>query len=330
MDEKFLEFRSPAQILAAPPSNEGLLIGDMHVVKGATSVIGGAPGVGKSRVSMALAIAGATGKDWFGLKVRRKFKTLILQAENGPYRIFKELSEIEGILELDSQIRISNPPPYGIRLENQEFRKQFRQILKEFQPDVIILDPWNAVVADDKAKDFRESYDSLRSLIGNSSESPALVIIHHTRKPRENEKHSGRALLNTLSGSYAIGAAARSAFVLQPACNDPEDDRVVWTCCKNNDGAEGQRTAWHRRNGLFAPAKDFDWEEFDKSESGTIKTSIDKVLEIASEGFKKRGEIVSILKTRFGLGKSAAYAAINSAFGAGKLQELGDGRITTA
>lgn len=329
MQEKFIEFRSPAQILSAPPSNEGLLIGDMHIVKGATSVIGGAPGVGKSRTSMALAIAGATGKDWFGMKVHRKFKTLILQAENGPYRIFKELNEIEGILELDSHILVSNPPPYGIRLENQEFRNQFRKIQVEFQPDVIVLDPWNAAASDDKAKDYRETLDSLRSLIGNSAESPALVIIHHTRKPRENERGQGRGLSHHFSGSYVFVSVPRSAFVLEAASNDPEDDRIVWTCCKNNDGEEGGRSAWHRRNGLFAPASDFDWQSFDKPDGQSIKSSADKALEIANEGFHTRSELVSKLEVRFSLKKSAAYSAINTAFREGKLQELDDGRITT-
>jgi hypothetical protein len=31
----------------------------------------------------------------------------------------------------------------------------------------------------------------------------------------------------------------------------------VWTCCKHNDGDLGKRSAWKRRNGLFAPVSLF-------------------------------------------------------------------------
>ena len=53
---------------------------------------------------------------------------------------------------------------------------------------------------------------------------------------------------------------------MQAASDDTTDNRVVWTCCKNNDGELGNRSAWERRNGLFAPATDFGFEAFDTPE----------------------------------------------------------------
>jgi hypothetical protein len=41
-----------------------------------------------------------------------------------------------------------------------------------------------------------------------------------------------------------------------------EDDRIVFETVKINDGIPGKPTAWHRRNGLFVPCADFDWNEF--------------------------------------------------------------------
>jgi hypothetical protein len=60
------------------------------------------------------------------------------------------------------------------------------------------------------------------------------------------------------------GSVSRCVFVMQLASDDPQDNRVVWTCCKNNDGELGARSAWELCNGLFAPAHDFDWDTFDK------------------------------------------------------------------
>jgi hypothetical protein len=41
---------------------------------------------------------------------------------------------------------------------------------------------------------------------------------------------------------------------------DVAEDRIVWTCCKNNDGEFGDRSAWIRCNGLLDPVSDFDWD----------------------------------------------------------------------
>jgi hypothetical protein len=56
--------------------------------------------------------------------------------------------------------------------------------------------------------------------------------------------------------------------VLQSASDEVTETRVVWTCCKNNDGALGPRSAWERANGRFQPASDFDWQAFDFPEAG--------------------------------------------------------------
>jgi len=44
-----------------------VLASDNHLVRGSVFVLGGPPGVGKSRATVALAEAGATRSDWFGL-----------------------------------------------------------------------------------------------------------------------------------------------------------------------------------------------------------------------------------------------------------------------
>jgi hypothetical protein len=68
-------------------ASRAYIVGDYHIVKGGVVVEGGAPGVGKSRGLIALAVSGATGNEWFGYKIHRKFKTLIVQTENGEFRL---------------------------------------------------------------------------------------------------------------------------------------------------------------------------------------------------------------------------------------------------
>jgi len=79
----WIQFYSPNEIknLELPPNL--ILVGDAHIQRGAFCIIGGPPGVGKSRAAMALAISGATENNWMDLPVKQKFKTMIIQTENG-------------------------------------------------------------------------------------------------------------------------------------------------------------------------------------------------------------------------------------------------------
>jgi hypothetical protein len=306
-----IEFRSPSQLKSFIPPPGMVLVGDCHIVRGSVFVIGGAPGVGKSRAGVALAEAGATGFDWFGLTVHRKFKTLIIQNENGEFRLSKEFADLD-CEKLDPWVRVCPPPPFGLCFDREEFRAVLARAIGEFQPDVILLDPWNAAARDDKAKDYLEAFELIRCVIPAGDQAPALGIVAHTRKPKSDERASGRALLNLLAGSYVLGSVPRSVFVMQAASDDSEDRRVVWTCCKNNDGDLGARSAWERANGLFGPVPDFDWDEFDNPNKDNRVTITEKLMEgVFERGAKHltRPEARDAL-IELSAGRSAAYEAL--------------------
>jgi hypothetical protein len=159
-----IEFLSPSEIKAykAPPGT--LLVGDNHIVRGGVFVIGGPPGVGKSRTAVGLAEAGATKLDWLGLPVHCHFRTLIIQNENGRFRLKMEFEDLNHEL-LDKYLRISPPPPLGLRFDRLDFRDQVKASLEKWDPGAVIIDPWNAVAKDDKQKDYRETFDLIRQVI---------------------------------------------------------------------------------------------------------------------------------------------------------------------
>lgn len=309
-----IEFRTPLQLKSYVPPPGFVLVGDCHIVRGAIFVIGGPPGVGKSRSAVSLAVAGATGLDWFGLKVHRKFKTLIIQNENGEFRLSKDFAALDCEM-LEPWMRVCPPPPFGVCFDREEFRATLAKVIAEFQQDVILLDPWNAVARDDKAKDYLETFDLIRSVIPAGDDGPALGIVAHTRKPSSDERASGRGLLKTLAGSYALGSVPRCVWVMQAASDAPEDNRVVWTCCKNNDGELGGRSAWVRCNGLFAPVSDFDWDEFDNPSKGGDRVTITEshmrtVFENGARELKRADAAKALEAEPIGAGRSAAYSAL--------------------
>jgi hypothetical protein len=119
--EPRIRFFAPSQLRDFQPDNDVVLIGNCHVMRGEIFVIGGEPGVGKSLAATQLGRSGAIRCDWFGLPVHRQFRTLIVQTENGRYRLQQEFSALD-CDEIESWIRVSEPPPFGLTLSNNEFQ----------------------------------------------------------------------------------------------------------------------------------------------------------------------------------------------------------------
>lgn len=260
----WLDVWKPSDFISFEPPADFILLGDCHLTRGGITVLGGWPGVGKSRAALGLAIAGATGKEWLGHKVHAKFRTLIIQIENGQWRLKQELAEAVPSGGLDDWLRITPPPAYGLAFHEPGFRERVAEIIREFRAGLVIVDPWNRVAEGDKQGDYRQALEAiLECLPSDPNEKPAVLIIHHMRKKgSDSTRKQGRDLLHELAGSYQIGSAARCVFVLEPGSNDTTDPTVVLTCCKNNDGREGEPSAWTRCNGLFASAGHYDMESF--------------------------------------------------------------------
>jgi len=310
---QFLRFMTPGECAAWVMPGDYNLVGDYHLVRGGVSIIGGVPGCGKSRVLAGLGIAGATRADFMGLPVHSKFRTLIIQAENGPARLKTEFEEIQSGLDvdLDQWMRVTPPGRAGLPLHDPFFRNELREYIQEFRPGVVALDPWNRIVLDDKQKDYRAAIDWIHELLPERDEDkPAVVIVAHLRKRGNGDgRKRGRDLLQEISGSGMIGSAARSVFILEPASPDQEDDRLVWTCAKNNDGREGASSAWYRSNGLFAPCHDLDLDEFFGGNCSREKITEATMRDALRGGVTKKRAKEKIQELT-GCGDSAAYGAL--------------------
>ncbi len=306
-----IQFFRPTELRDYKPPEGIVIVGDCHIVRGNVFVIGGPPGVGKSRAAVYLAVAGATGADWFGLTVHARFKTLVIQNENGRFRLSREFADLD-CAALDEFVRVCEPPAYGLAFDRAEFCGAVSAAIADFQPDVIVIDPWNAVARDEKARDYLDTFNTIRAVIPSGDTAPALGIVAHTRKPKSDEKYKGRDLLHVLVGSYVLGSVPRTVFVMLHASDDPTGNEVVWVCAKNNDGELGDRSAWARRNGLFVPVKNFDWEAFDKPTSERPTVTEADIAEVFQHGNRRltRKQAVADLAERTGCKTSACYNAL--------------------
>lgn len=100
---------------------------------------------------------------------------------------------------------------------------------------------------------------------------------------------------------------------MQHASQEPEENRVIWTCCKNNDGDLGSPSVWERRNGLFAPVEGFDWQELNSQNEKRPVVNESDLITLFDGGKTNTGkkQAVEKLMEQTGCAHSAAYNALS-------------------
>lgn len=233
------------------------LVGDNEISMGyeGLALIAGPGSSGKSLAAASLALAGAIGEGhWMGRKVHRQFKTLVIQAENGKSRLKDEITAMKKQhpkVNLEENIFFSDPPEGGLPFHRPEFRVAIRREIDRLKPDLIVLDPWSQIAAEDSSKDVMDKLAEIRSCFPSGDDCPALLIIAHTKKPRPEDVRRGRSLVYAVSGSVALPNTCRCVYLLLPWNDTEEEERVFWSCCKLNNGQMYPASVWRRRYGTF-------------------------------------------------------------------------------
>ena len=264
-----LRMISPSQARAFVPDPNDFMVGEGLIMRGAVVTIGGRKGIGKSRLTTTLAVAGARGTgDWMGFPVRSKWKTAIFQTENAGYRLKTEYEAVPKAAE--NNIRVADFMSHGMAFGNADYRRAVQQFYKDWPFDMMVIDPWNNVSYDTGQKDYMEALYSLQSLFSEEFKRPAIVIVAHLKKERgERGRLRGRDLIDEISGSLCLATTSRSIFAVQAASADPEDTRIIFEVAASNDCPPdylreyGSRSAWHRANAAFERCHDFDWAAWD-------------------------------------------------------------------
>jgi len=309
--EPRIRFYRPSELVDFEPDSNAVLVGDCHIMRGEVGVIGGEPGVGKSTVATELAVCGATGANWMGLSVSGRLKTLIIQNENGRYRLREEYKARGLGAEIDDYILVSEPPPYGMTLTNPEFLEDVRAMIDSFRPDIVVFDPWNSAAKDDKAADYSTAFEALRRMLPTGSDRPALIIVAHTRKPQPTDKRTGGSgLMHLLAGSYVLTSVPRAIFVMVRGTSDETDNSIVWFNPKNSNGPCAARSAWERSPAGFIHLPNFDWKAFDGGHGSRTVMQVEHLREALGTEKWLRSEAVKRLERVTGLGEKACQNAL--------------------
>ena len=328
-----IEFMRPSEIASYVTPENHFLIGDALIQRGALTIFAGPGGVGKSRAVFGLAVAAARNETtWMGFPIHYGFKTLVVQSENGLPRLAKDFKTLGDPVSLDGRMLVSTPPE-GMSMKNPEFRAALSRAVEDFQPDLIVFDPLNSMVSDSQERDIIELLGYLREIAFSADTNPAMLVVHHLRKPREGDKHKGRSMANLLAGSYVITSSARAVMTLQAASDDEVDPHAVLTVAKNNDGIMAPRSAWRRiEGGFFEASDDFDWEAFDGQSGPMAKIREEHIFALFDFGRRSMilanaaRELMKITDTK----RTAAYDALkpNGRFGDLIVEDLTGGVLS--
>lgn len=189
-------FHYKALDLSVPPPEYEWLVKGL-ICKGDTTLIVGEPNVGKSWISLSLAVAMADKHNmWVGHEVNNHGKVLYIDEENPHDVVYHRLKQL-GIQSFDNLRYLHRQ---GIRLD-----RNFDKLLDEaitYQPTMIVLDSLTRFHTKDEnnagemAALFNDSINVLCRETG-----AAVLILHHTNKSDSNSSYV------KTRGSSDIGAA---------------------------------------------------------------------------------------------------------------------------
>lgn len=245
-----------------PTSDPNSMIGRRWLCKGHSCLVVGPSGVGKSTLTMQVAVSWAIGIAPFGIAPVRPLKQLIIQAENDD----GDLAE-----QLQATIK-ANPKwatPQAAKMLNDglvfvrdtvhtgiEFVQRLQTLIDQHRPDVVWIDPLLSYIGDDVG-DQAVASRFLRNWLGPVLESTGVVlmVVHHVRKPRADDVgRTGVDLQYLAAGSSELVNWARAVIYLDGSSSP---DRCCLRLLKRGSRAEavdhsGERSSqvWIRHSHL--------------------------------------------------------------------------------
>lgn len=187
------------------------IVGGGVIVRGSLNILGGAPKVGKSAMSLNVALCRSLARPWLGFRTTPG-RTLVIQAEI-PER---ELQTRLRVMLQDLEAALPDKTIYfvthrGLRLDRSDGLRAARDLIEQAHPDLVEFDPLARFYSGDEnsAREVGRLIGSLDDLI--QTYGVAILLNHHTAKPSAQDPREGGLRLR---GSSALFAAVDTAMIL--------------------------------------------------------------------------------------------------------------------
>lgn len=240
---------TPSQFLEWKPPADACLLGDSLIERGEFTSFLGIGGIGKSRLTLWLAICQIVGREWCGLPVHgQPVKWLFLAPENGIRRWQADLHGMLGTLTDEERTKVETYlRGYAMTLDEDgdlclgdpNACARLATTLSTQVPGAIVFDPFADMIDGDenKTQDMVTTLRQLRAIVRQSAPNAACIIVHHSRTGASNVMQAGD---NFNAGNFARGAKAlysrvRCEIQLAPADKD-DPNRLLLACGKASNG----------------------------------------------------------------------------------------------
>lgn len=323
---------------------DAVILGDSIIERGKWTSIVGIGGLGKTRLSLWLAICQILALEWCGLETHGKpLRWLLLSTENGIKRWKTDLTAmVAGFTEQQRAIiqehllilALTDDEDGDLNTGDPDAMDRLVATLREYKPGVIVFDPFADMVDGDenKTEHVVATLRTLRKIVRKDAPTAAGILIHHARTGAANVSQAGD---NYNAGNFGRGAKALYCKVraeIQLAPGDRDDARkLVLSCGKNSDGPK-----FAARGIIFDPEScsysldpDFDLDTWRADVNGqrtgkacTIGDAVNAVHQLAPlpADEAKTGDIVRLMEDSTAAGIRTCKARLAEALKAGYLR----------
>ena len=277
-----LTLRSPDEILGMKFDDSDRILGDRILAKGQNATLCGPSSVGKSRLSLQLAVASITGRQFVTFETRgANLKWLFVQAENSNRRLQFDLAKLRAwIGEHDWPVVNERLIIHTLETDNDGFlnlddeanRVSISEMIQDTKPDVAVFDSLYNVGIGDLNHDA-DMFATLRAVsfltkTGNPERVP--LVLHHALTGKAGAvKATGYDRASFSRNSKVLHAWTRGQINVSAGSPD-NNDTLVLSCGKCSNGREFEPFAVRLNPDTFIyePAPAFDMSAWQADMTG--------------------------------------------------------------
>lgn len=184
-----------------PPSP---IIGDGILLPQTLLLITGLPKAKKSMLAANLVIAIASGKSFSFFKIEKPYKVLALSAEGGYFPNRDRFKTICSAINFSGDGNVKVCFDSRIKLEDDNDYEELEDILEDFKPEVLVLDPLVKFHHKDEnsAQEMGIILERLRNII--EDHKLAIILVHHLGKSPQNGARGSSAILGEYDSSLTL------------------------------------------------------------------------------------------------------------------------------
>lgn len=217
------------------PHDTSTLLGNRYLSRGDGAILSGTSGIGKSSLTLLLAVLWALGRPALGIEPSGPLRSLIIQSEDSDGDVAEVWQSIVHSLNLTpseiTQVRsmvlvVSDRTSRGLA-----FHRKLKDHIAAFTPDMVWINPLQAFLdgditaSQDLGRFLREQLNSL-----NDPPRFAYVLIHHTTKPATGKDRAERLwheVMYDMAGGAELINWARAILSLRPAAAEGDFNLVL-------------------------------------------------------------------------------------------------------